>query len=137
MRVVVPGGTVLAMAISRFASLFDGLAQSYLFEPAFRAMVVQDLATGVHENPTGDPRWFTSAYFHRPDELAAEATEVGLDVRETVGVEGLAHLDPVAARSARRRPPRGPARTARLVEAEPSVPGVSPHVITVATPPVM
>src|SRR4051794_28159605 len=63
-RVVVPGGVVVAMAINRFASLFDGLAQSYLFDPRFRAIVAQDLATGVHENPTGDPRWFTTAYFH-------------------------------------------------------------------------
>ena len=60
-------------------------------------MVAQDLATGVHENPTGDPRWFTTAYFHRPEELPAEAMEAGLEVRETVGVEGLAHwIKPLA-----------------------------------------
>ena len=137
MRVVVPGGTVLAMAISRFASLFDGLAQSYLFEPPFRAMVAQDLATGVHENPTGDPRWFTSAYFHRPDELAAEATEAGLDVRETVGVEGLAHWIRSLAGALDDDRREVLLESARLVEAEPSVLGVSSHVITVATPPVM
>ena len=33
LRVVVPGGVVVAMTINRFASLFDGLAQSYLFDP--------------------------------------------------------------------------------------------------------
>ena len=111
LRVVVPGGVVVAMAINRFASLFDGLAQSYLFDPAFRAIVAQDLATGVHENPTGDPRWFTTAYFHRPEELAAEATEAGLVVRETVGVEGTGPLDQASGVRVRRRgPPRGGAR---------------------------
>ena len=80
-RVVVPGGVVVAMGISCGSrSLFDGLAQAYLFDPAFRAIVAQDLATGVHENPTGDPRWFTTAYFHRPEELPAEASEAGLAV---------------------------------------------------------
>ena len=135
-RVVVPGGVVVAMAINRFASLFDGLAQSYLFDPAFRAIVAQDLATGVHENPTGDPRWFTSAYFHRPEELAAEATEAGLVVRETVGVEGLAHwIKPLA--SAFDDPDRREVvlDAARVIEAEPSLLGLSSHLLTVAARP--
>ncbi|MEZ0446357.1 class I SAM-dependent methyltransferase [Cellulomonas sp. ICMP 17802] len=133
LRVVEPGGVVVAMAISRFASLFDGLAQGYLFDPAFRAIVAQDLATGVHENPTGDPRWFTTAYFHRPEELPAEATEVGLDVEETVGVEGLAHwirplvpaLDDAGDREV-------VLASARAIEAEPSLLGLSSHLVTVA-----
>ncbi|KQY46420.1 bifunctional 2-polyprenyl-6-hydroxyphenol methylase/3-demethylubiquinol 3-O-methyltransferase UbiG [Cellulomonas sp. Root137] len=133
-RVVVPGGVVIAMAISRFASLFDGLAQSYLFDPAFRAIVAQDLATGVHENPTGDPRWFTTAYFHRPEELGAEATESGLEVTETVGVEGLAHwiraIAPALDHAADREVVLD---SARVIEAEPSLLGLSSHLITVAT----
>ena len=136
LRVVVPGGMVIAMAINRFASLFDGLAQGYLFDPAFRAIVAQDLATGVHENPTGDPRWFTTAYFHRPEELPAEATEVGLEVTETVGVEGLAHwvkaLAPALDDDADREVVLS---SARVIEAEPSLLGLSSHLITVATRP--
>jgi hypothetical protein len=137
--VVIPGGVVVAMAISRFASLFDGLAQAYLFDPAFRAIVAQDLATGVHENPTGDPRWFTTAYFHRPEELAAEASEAGLDVRETVGVEGMAHwIKPLAAVFDDGADP--PDRevvldAARVVEAEPSLLGLSSHLLTIALRP--
>ncbi|WP_315092901.1 class I SAM-dependent methyltransferase [uncultured Cellulomonas sp.] len=133
-RVVVPGGVVVAMAISRFASLFDGLAQAYLFDPAFRAIVTQDIATGVHENPTGDPRWFTTAYFHRPEELPAEASEAGLEVRETVGVEGLAHwVKPLASAldDADRR--EVVLESARVIEAEPSLLGLSSHLVTVAT----
>ncbi|WP_426593782.1 class I SAM-dependent methyltransferase [Cellulomonas sp. McL0617] len=133
-RVVVPGGVVVAMAISRFASLFDGLAQSYLFDPAFRAIVAQDLATGVHENPTGDPRWFTSAYFHRPEELAQEATETGLVVRETVGVEGMAHWIRALASAFDDEGARDVVLdAARVIEAEPSLLGLSSHLVTVAT----
>jgi len=133
----VPGGVVVAMAINRFASLFDGLAQSYLFDPAFRAIVAQDLATGVHENPTGDPRWFTTAYFHRADELAAEATEAGLLVRETVGVEGMGHWIKSLASAFDDEDRREVVLdVARATEAEPSLMGLSPHLLTVATRPV-
>jgi len=136
LRVVVPGGVVVAMGISRFASLFDGLAQSYLFDPAFRAIVAQDLATGVHENPSGDPRWFTTAYFHRPEELAAEATEAGLDVRETVGVEGLAHwIRPLASVLDDDGDREIVLESARVIEAEPSLLALSSHLITVAARP--
>ena len=38
-RVVRPGGLIFVAAISRFASLFDGLARGFLFEPGFRDIV--------------------------------------------------------------------------------------------------
>lgn len=45
-------------------------------------MVERALNDGVHRNADGHSRWFTSAYFHRPEEPAAEATDAGLvDVR--------------------------------------------------------
>lgn len=138
-RVVVPGGVVVAMGISRFASLFDGLAQAYLFEPAFRAIVAQDLATGAHENPTADPRWFTTAYFHRPEELAGEATEAGLDHRETVGVEGMGawirSLAPVFDDDGRPADRDVVVEAARTIESEPSLLGLSSHLIAVARRP--
>ena len=45
-RVVRPGGIVAVAAISRFASLFDGLARGFLFDPEFRPIVERDLARG-------------------------------------------------------------------------------------------
>ncbi len=132
-RVVAPGGAVIAMAISRFASLFDGLAQEYLFDPAFAAVVEAGLTTGRHENPDRHPGWFTTAYFHRPEELAAEAAAAGLDVVETVGVEGLAgwlgHLAPRLDDDADRE---ALLDAVRRVEREPSLLGLSPHLICVA-----
>src|SRR5215831_20426255 len=118
-RVVKPGGPVFAAAISRFASLFDGLARGFLFEPGFEEIVESDLRDGQHRNPTDRPHWFTTAYFHHPDELEQELRASGLRVREALGIEGLAgwlgHLgdrwsDP-AARDAI-------VRSARVVEAE-------------------
>jgi SAM-dependent methyltransferase len=77
-RVVRPGGPVLAVAISRFASVLDGLRAGYLLEPAFWEIVERDLREGQHRNPTNHPGWFTTAFFHHPDELAAEVEEAGL-----------------------------------------------------------
>jgi ubiquinone/menaquinone biosynthesis C-methylase UbiE len=45
-RVVRPGGMVAAAAISRFASLLDGLLSGWLGDPAFDAIVERDLLEG-------------------------------------------------------------------------------------------
>ncbi|MCV2393644.1 class I SAM-dependent methyltransferase [Actinotalea sp. M2MS4P-6] len=135
-RVLSPGGVVVAMAISRFASLFDGLTHGYLFDPEFRAVVDADLTDGRHENAHGRPGWFTTAYFHRPEELAVEAADAGLDVLETLGVEGIAgwidHLAPRLDDAADREVVL---EAARRVEAEPSLLGLSPHLLCVARRP--
>lgn len=87
-RVLRPGGTVAAATISRFASLFDGLAKGYLTDPRFRSMVDDALASGLHRNPDAEPGWFTSAYFHHPEEVEAEVSDGGLQVHRVVAVEG-------------------------------------------------
>jgi SAM-dependent methyltransferase len=87
-RVVRPGGVVAAAAISRFASLLDGLKYDRLRDAGFRAIVERDLADGQHRNPDRRPEWFTTAYFHRPEELEAELAEGGLTVEGTFGIEG-------------------------------------------------
>jgi SAM-dependent methyltransferase len=87
-RVTVPGGLVAAAGISRYASTFDGYFRGFLDEPGFEALVRADLATGQHRNPTAHPRFFTTAYFHRADELTAELTSAGLTDVEVLPVEG-------------------------------------------------
>src|SRR5439155_5377325 len=89
-RVVEPGGPVFAAAISRFASLFDGLARGFLVDPGFEDIGERDLRDGQHRNPTGHPHWFTTAYLHHPDELGEELRASGLRVREVLGGGGLA-----------------------------------------------
>src|SRR5262249_22272368 len=58
-RVCRPGGVVVAAAISRYASILDGLRGGYLEDPAFAAVATGDLENGRHRNPTGDPAYFT------------------------------------------------------------------------------
>jgi SAM-dependent methyltransferase len=87
-RVARPGGVVAGAVISRFASLFDGVAKGYFAEPEFRGLVEGALANGVHRNPTDRPHWFTDAYFHRPEEAPVEAADAGLTEIRTAAVEG-------------------------------------------------
>jgi SAM-dependent methyltransferase len=87
-RVVRPDGLVAAAAISRLASLLDGLKHGQLADPEFRAIAERDLAEGQHRNPRERPGWFTTAFFHRPDELEAEVADAGLSLEALFGVEG-------------------------------------------------
>lgn len=88
-RILRPGGLVFAAAISRFASLHDGLKHGWLNDPDFASIVGRDLETGHHRNPTNRPGWFTDAYFHRPEELGAEVADAGFHDVSVHGVEGL------------------------------------------------
>lgn len=135
-RVVRRGGVIFVAAISRFASLFDGLARGFLLEAGFRAIVDRDLSEGQHRNPTDRPEWFTTAYFHRPDELRHEAEAAGLEVIEVVGVEGLAgwlpQLDAVFDTEEGRD---AIVFSARAVETEETLLGLSAHLLLVARTP--
>lgn len=94
LRVLRPGGVVLAAAISRFASLLDGLSRRMLEDTAFRAIVEADLRDGQHRNPDNHPGWFTTAYFHLPADLVREVTDGGFERVRTFGIEGPGWLYP-------------------------------------------
>ncbi len=134
-RVARPGGLLVAAAISRFASLLSGVTEGLLADPAFVAIVERDLADGQHRNPTARD-YFTTSYFHRPGELEDEARAAGWEPRELVGVEGPGWLLPDL--DARWRDPAERERllwAARAVEREPTLLGLSPHILVVARRP--
>ncbi|HMK13092.1 MAG TPA: class I SAM-dependent methyltransferase, partial [Acidimicrobiales bacterium] len=87
-RVVRPGGVVVAAAISRLASMLSGFSEGTITDERFRAIVARDLTDGLHRNPERVPGWFTTAYFHRPADLAGELRDGGLQDVRVVGVEG-------------------------------------------------
>lgn len=91
-RVVRPGGTIFVGAISRFASVLDGLINAFLQDQAFVEIVKQDLTDGQHHNPTDNPLYFTDAFFHHPDELRAEIESVDLQCEKVLPVEGIGGL---------------------------------------------
>jgi ubiquinone/menaquinone biosynthesis C-methylase UbiE len=132
-RVLKPGGRLFAAAISRWASALDGMARDLYQDPRFTAIVERDLREGQHRNPTERLDYFTTAYFHHPDELRAEVVGAGLILDALYGVEGPGWLLPdVAARLADPRRRADLLQVARLLESEPSVLGVSAHLLVVA-----
>jgi SAM-dependent methyltransferase len=135
-RVLKPGGRLFAAAISRWASALDGLARDLLQDPRFALIVEQDLRDGQHRNPTERLDYFTTAYFHRPEELAAEVRAAGLAVDGVYGLEGPGWILPdVAERMGDAHRRASLLRVARMVEAEPSVLGSSAHLLAVAQRP--
>jgi SAM-dependent methyltransferase len=132
-RILRPGGRLFAAAISRWASALDGLARELLSDPAFAGIVEQDLRTGQHRNPTPRVDYFTTAYFHQPDELAEEIRSAGLELTGVFGIEGPGWILPDAgermADAVRREVLLG---VARMLETERSVLGASAHLLGVA-----
>lgn len=87
-RVVRPGGVVCVAAICRWAGLWDALARDLLADARVPAIVDGELTRGVHTNDDGMPGWFTTAYFHRPEDLPGELTDAGLAAPGVRAIEG-------------------------------------------------
>lgn len=135
-RVLRPGGTLLAAAISRFASALDGVREGYLLDPAFAAIVDGDLTDGQHRNPTGRPEYFMDTFFHHPGELGREVAEAGFEDVSVLGIEGPGWLAPDF--DALWDDPDGRERLlqiARRLEAEPALAGLSAHLLAAAKRP--
>jgi ubiquinone/menaquinone biosynthesis C-methylase UbiE len=135
-RVLKPGGLLLPAYISRFASACDGIQEGALRDAAFAEIVNQDLTDGIHQNPAGRPEWFTTAYFHRPEQIAPEIEEAGLRFETVIAVEGPgwfnqqldSWLDDEAARGRL-------LDVLRRLETEPTLLGASAHLMAVARRP--
>lgn len=135
-RVLKPGGFIFAAAISRFASLLDGLRGELFDQQLFPPIVEHDLATGQHRNDTGLAQFFTTAFFHHPDELRGEMLEAGFALEGVLAVEGPAGLMPDL-----RKRWEDPAQRATLlaflrrIEREPALSGATFHLLAVARRP--
>jgi hypothetical protein len=132
LRALRPDGVLFGAAICRFASLLDSVVRGFNDDSRFAPILERDLIDGQHRNPTGDPNFFTTAFFHRPEELHEEVVDAGYSVIELVGIEGPAWLVPdFEARWV------DPIRRERLlaltrkVEHEVALSGLSPHLLIV------
>jgi ubiquinone/menaquinone biosynthesis C-methylase UbiE len=135
LRILKSPGVVFAAAVCRFASLIDGLSSGFFRDSEFRKIIAGDLASGQHRNPTNQPAYFTTAYFHRPEDLAAELRDAGFRDVRVVAVEGPAWSTPFF-----RETWENPLQRKSLmeflsqIEAEPSIVGASAHLIAVGRP---
>ena len=102
-------------------------------DPEFIKIADHDLREGQHRNPNEHPAYFTTAFLHRPEELTSEIKSVGFDLEGLFGIQGPAWLlqnleEQWNDRNCRERL----LNIARSLESEPSVIGVSAHIMAIA-----
>lgn len=131
-RILKKNGVILAAAVSRFASVLDGLHRGFIDDPLFRKIIEQDLKNGQHRNPTDNQDYFTDTFFHHSDELKQELTEASFKNAVVLPVEGIGWVpqdfderwnDPEKRRYL--------IDAVRSTENEPSILGLSPHLMGV------
>jgi ubiquinone/menaquinone biosynthesis C-methylase UbiE len=135
-RVLARGGVAAVAAISRYASTLDGLARKLSRDPRFVKIRDRDLVDGQHRNETDNADYFTTAYFHRPDDLGAEVAAAGFQDVTVLGIEGPGWILPDF--DARWNDPalrRDLLDVARAFESGPSVVGVSAHLLGIGRKP--
>jgi len=136
LRVLVGGGVAVVAAISRYASALDGLTRKLSLDPRFVRIRDRDLADGQHRNDTDNLDYFTTAYFHRPDDLRSELEGAGFRDVTVLGVEGPAWmLHDFEARWQDAALRKDILDVARALESEPSIAGISAHLLGIGRKP--
>ncbi len=125
-------GIIFAAGISRFAPLLDCFFQDKLSNPVSKDIVQNDIETGYHRNPTDNLELFTDAYLHRPEMLGAELVQAGFQHRGTLAVEGMAWIFE-SVKNYWTVPVQRNAvlEMIRKCETEPSILGVSAHILSI------
>jgi SAM-dependent methyltransferase len=131
-RVLRAGGVLLAVAISRFASALDGIGRGLIRDPDFVRIVEQDLRTGQHRNETANLDYFTTAFFHHPDELKLELIEGGFPSPRLCAIEGPLWTVPELTTAEQQQELMA---TVRAIENEATLIGASAHIMGIATKP--
>lgn len=133
-RVCVPGGVVVAAAISRLAAPLDGISRGWIVnEHSFETAALQ-----MTKGTSGDrePGFPAISYFHDAAELGDEARAAGLGVGAILGIEGPAWFLPdVGERWADPVMRERMLWLARVVESDPVGLGMSAHLLLVAHTP--
>lgn len=132
-RILKPNGLIFAVGCSRFASTLNGLRNGYLADPTFVKIVQQDLIDGQHRNPNHHPAYFTTAFFHHPEELREEIAEAGFSDEKLLAIQGLGAVLPNFEEHWQDTGRRERLLQAiRWLEAEPSTLGVTSHIMAIA-----
>jgi hypothetical protein len=105
-------------------------------DPHFVKIRDRDLLEGQHRNDTNNLDYFTTAYLHRPEDLRAELERVGFQDISVVGVEGPGWmLEDFSARWDDPALRKDLIDVARALESEPSILGISAHLLAIGRKP--
>jgi ubiquinone/menaquinone biosynthesis C-methylase UbiE len=92
-RVMKKGAIIFTAAISRYASMIDGFVYNLINDPVYVEIMMEDLNSGHHRN-IGDSKYFTTSFFHLPEELVQEMTAAEYSEIEIFSVEGVSEIMP-------------------------------------------
>ncbi len=135
-RVLRPGGMVFAVGITRYASMVAALLEDFITDSQFSPIYEQDMRNGQHRNPTSNPRFFTTAFFHYPQELIDEVSQAGFRFETLLAIEGPARLlKDFETRWQDAAVQERIVQLSRMVESEPILWGVSPHILAIGIKP--
>ena len=87
-RVLRPGSRIFAVAISRYGTVVEGFFKHYITLPRYADMMRDAARTGQHHNPNRQRGFFTTAYFHKPEELRNELEASGFEDVALRAIEG-------------------------------------------------
>jgi hypothetical protein len=123
----------LSAIISRYASLIDGLKRNLISDAQFEKILINDLQTGIHLNETGNPEYFTTAFFHTPDEIRNEILESDLNFEKLVGIESIGWIsEDFNERSKDQDYMAKIKRIINMVESNHDLIAMSPHIMAIA-----
>lgn len=129
-RVLRPKGILFTVGISRFTSMLDGSWQGFIEDPGFRKIIGRDLRSGQHRNPKRKEAYFTTAYFHHPEELREEIHQAGFRGIRLFASEGFLWWMPDVLEYWKNPAHRSfLLKLLRAVEEEPSLMGLGPHIL--------
>ena len=133
-RVLKSNANLLVAYISRFASLLDGYRSRLVQSAEFRQIMFTDLATGRHRGAAdGSTKYFTQAFLHHPQEIVSEIGSAGFHTIEQTAIESFGFMVPDLDTSWNDGEQRDALlRAIQLVEKEPTLLGLSPHIMVSA-----
>jgi len=132
-RICKSGGILIAAAISWLSSFCDGMKSGFLKDPQFVEIVREDLKSGKHVNKSQHPNYFTDAFFHKPDDLKLEIESAGFVNTRVIAVEGPSWLT-MDDNNLEKSPFLDEVFSLlRTIEEEPSMLGVSAHLLGIGT----
>ena len=86
-RVLKPKGIFISAYISRFTSFIDGLRSGYIEDPEFRTIILKDLETSHHTNPSNKPEVLYRG--DHPMNAKSEVESVGFLDPELIAVDSI------------------------------------------------
>ncbi|MFI5237774.1 MAG: class I SAM-dependent methyltransferase [Ignavibacteriales bacterium] len=132
-RILKPGGILLTAVISRYASLIDGFKRDLITDDHFEKILIDDLKTGIHLNPTENLEYFTTAYFHTPSEIKSEIIESKLKFDKLIAIESFGwFVNNFKEKSGDLNYMNKLQKIINLVETNDDIIAISPHIMAVA-----